>query len=232
VILASVIFFVALFVLKPVNAHLKLQRDNAFKHLWQTISNKEYRIGFIATAFMSLGGYLMMPWGSTYSVNNIGISQEDLPLMFMIVGVATFVIMPVVGVLSDKLNKFTIFTGASVLMVVTVLIYIQLPKVSLFMLILVNVFMMIGIMARMVPSQALAASIPAMKDRGAFMSVNSSLQQMAGGVAALIGGWIVQQKTQFSPLENFDYLGYLVVAVILINIALTYRVYSFVSKRV
>jgi predicted MFS family arabinose efflux permease len=231
VILASVIFFVALFVLQPVNAHLKLQRENAIKHLWQTISNKEYRIGYIATSFMSLGGYLMMPWGSTYSVNNIGISQEDLPLMFMIVGLATFAIMPVVGILSDKLNKFTIFTGASVLMVITVLIYTQLPKVSLILLILVNVFMMMGIMARMVPSQALAASIPAMKDRGAFMSINSSLQQMAGGVAALIGGWIVQQKTQSSPLENFDNLGYLVVAVILINILLTYRVYSFVSKR-
>ena len=54
---------------------------------------------------------------------------------------------------------------------------------------------------------------------------------MAGGIAALIGGWIVQQKTQSSPLENFDYLGYLVVAVILTNILLTYRVYRFVSKR-
>jgi len=231
VILASIIFFVALFVLKPVNAHLKLQRENAFKHLWQTIANKEYRIGFIATAFMSLGGYLMMPWGSTYSVNNIGISQSDLPLMFMIVGLATFAIMPVVGVLSDKLNKFTIFTSASVLMVITVLVYTQLPKVSLFMLIVVNMFMMMGIMARMIPSQALAASIPAIKDRGAFMSINSSLQQFTGGVAALIGGWIVQQKTQSSPLENFDYLGYLVVAVILTNILLTYRVYRFVSKR-
>ena len=231
VILASIIFFVALFVLKPVNAHLKLQRENAFKHLWQTIANKEYRIGFIATAFMSLGGYLMMPWGSTYSVNNIGISQSDLPLMFMIVGLATFAIMPVVGVLSDKLNKFTIFTSASVLMVITVLVYTQLPKVSLVTLIVVNMFMMMGIMARMIPSQALAASIPAMKDRGAFMSINSSLQQMSGGVAALIGGWIVKQKTQSSPLENFDYLGYLVVAVILINILLTYRVYNFVSKR-
>jgi len=231
VILASIIFFVALFVLKPVNAHLKLQRENAFKHLWQTIANKEYRIGFIATAFMSLGGYLMMPWGSTYSVNNIGISQSDLPLMFMIVGLATFAIMPVVGVLSDKLNKFTIFTSASVLMVITVLVYTQLPKVSLFMLIVVNMFMMMGIMARMIPSQALAASIPAIKDRGAFMSINSTLQQFTGGVAALIGGWIVQQKTQSSPLENFDYLGYLVVAVILTNILLTYRVYRFVSKR-
>ena len=68
-------------------------------------------------------------------------------------------------------------------------------------------------------------------DRGAFMSINSSLQQMAGGIAALIGGWIVKQKNELSPLENFDWLGYLVVVVILLNILLTYRVYKFVTWR-
>jgi predicted MFS family arabinose efflux permease len=229
--LATLIFVVALIVLKPVNKHLELQRASPIKHLLQTISNRNYRIGFIATAFMSLGGYLMMPWGSAYSVNNIGIDQKSLPLMFMIVGIATFAIMPIVGVLSDRFNKFVIFTGSSIWMVITVLIYTQLPHVSLWVLILVNVLMMMGIMARMVPSQALAASIPEMKDRGAFMSVNSSLQQMAGGIAALIGGWIVKQKNELSPLENFDWLGYLVVVVILLNIFFTYRVYKFISRR-
>lgn len=229
--LATLIFVVALIVLIPVNKHLELQRASPIKHLLQTISNRNYRIGFIATAFMSLGGYLMMPWGSAYSVNNIGIDQKSLPLMFMIVGIATFAIMPIVGVLSDRFNKFVIFTGSSIWMVITVLIYTQLPHVSLWVLILVNVLMMMGIMARMVPSQALAASIPEMKDRGAFMSVNSSLQQMAGGIAALIGGWIVKQKNELSPLENFDWLGYLVIVVILLNIFFTYRVYRFISKR-
>jgi len=229
--LATLIFLVALIILKPVNAHLQLQRASPIKHLLQTISNRNYRIGFIATAFMSLGGYLMMPWGSAYSVNNIGIDQKSLPLMFMIVGIATFAIMPIVGILSDRFNKFVIFTGSSIWMVITVLIYTQLPHVSLWVLILVNVLMMMGIMARMVPSQALSASIPEMKDRGAFMSVNSSLQQMAGGIAALIGGWIVKQKNELSPLENFDWLGYLVVVVILLNIFFTYRVYKFISRR-
>jgi predicted MFS family arabinose efflux permease len=173
----------------------------------------------------------MMPWGSAYSVNNIGIEQKSLPLMFMIVGIATFAIMPIVGILSDRFNKFVIFTGSSIWMVITVLIYTQLPQVPLWILIVVNVLMMMGIMARMVPSQALAASIPDMKDRGAFMSVNSSLQQMAGGIAALIGGWIVKQKNELSPLENFDLLGYLVVVVILLNIFFTFRVYKFVTWR-
>lgn len=229
--LASAILIIGLIVMKPVNAHLKLQRENAFKHLWNTISNKEYRIGFMATAFMSLGGYLMMPWGSTYSVNNIGIAQTDLPFLFMIVGVATFAIMPVVGILSDRIDKFKIFVMSSFSMVIAVIVYTNLPQVSLTVLILVNVFMMMGIMSRMVPSQALTASIPSMKDRGAFMSINSSLQQMAGGIAALIGGSIVLQKNTASPLERFDLLGFVVIAVILTNIFLTYRVYRFVKNR-
>ena len=231
VIFAASIFGVIFFVLKPVDAHLKLQRDNPLKHMWNTISNRQYRIGFLATAFMSLGGYLMMPWGSTYAVNNIGIKQEDLPLMFMIVGLSTFAIMPIIGIISDRVNKYMVFAGASIVMIISIAIYSHLPHVSLFVLILVNVVMMMGIMARMVPSQALAASIPEMKDRGAFMSINSSLQQMAGGIAALIGGWIVTQKTQTSPLERFDMLSYVVTGLIIINMFLTYRVYRYVSSK-
>lgn len=231
VILAFCIFLLTLFVLKPVDAHLKMQRDNALVHMWKTIANRDYRIGFMATAFMSLGGYLMMPWGSAYSVNNIGLDQEDLPLLFMIVGLATFAIMPLVGMISDRFDKFRIFMGASFVMVIAVLIYTNLPVVPMYILIAVNVFMMMGIMARMVPSQALTASVPSMKDRGAFMSINSSLQQMAGGIAALVGGMIVQQKSETSPLERFDTLGYVVIAVILVNILLTFRVYKFVMKR-
>jgi predicted MFS family arabinose efflux permease len=231
VLLAALIFVGIFFVLKPVDAHLKLQRDNPLKHMWNTISNRNYRIGFLATAFMSLGGYLMMPWGSAYAVNNIGIKQSELPLMFMIVGISTFIIMPVIGIISDRVNKYMVFAGASIVMIISIAIYSHLPHVSLFVLILVNVVMMMGIMARMVPSQALAASIPEMKDRGAFMSINSSLQQMAGGIAALIGGWIVTQKTQTSPLERFDLLSYVVTAVIIINMLLTYRVYRYVSSK-
>ena len=229
--LAIVILVTAVLVLKPINEHVNLQRDNPLKHLWNTMSNKQYRVGFLATAFMSLGGYLMMPWGSAYSVNNIGISQSDLPLMFMIVGVSVFAIMPMIGILSDRINKYTVFLMASLLMVVSIVIYTQLPQVSLSILIIVNVFMMLGIMARMVPSQALTASLPEQKDRGAFMSINSSLQQLAGGVAAMIGGLIVTQKNTLSPLERFDILGYVVIVVILTNIFLTWRVYKIIRER-
>lgn len=229
--LALVIFFTVFFVLQPVDKHLAYQRDNPFRHLMKTLKNKEYRIAYLATAFMSLGGYLMMPWGSAYSVNNIGILQSDLPLLFMVVGLATFIVMPLVGIISDRFNKFQVFAFASIQMVIAVLIYTNLPKVNLITLIAVNIFMMTGIMARMVPSQALNASIPGIADRGAFMSINSSLQQLSGGMAALLGGVIVVQKNEFSPLERFDLLGWVVVGVILLNIYFTRRVYNLALKR-
>lgn len=231
VILAILICLAGIIFLKPVNEHLKLQRENAFRHLWNTIANRDYRIGFIATAFLSLGGFLMMPWGSAYSVNNLGVSHDQLPLLFMITGISTLAIMPIIGIISDKINKFTLFTIASLWMVVTVVIYTHMVPVPFWMVVGVNILMMIGVMTRMVPSQALTASVPEMKDRGAFMSVNSSLQQLAGGFAAILGGMIVVQKDEFSPLERFDILGYVVLAAILINILLTWRVSKMVDRR-
>lgn len=229
--LALVIFTLSFFALKPIVGHLSLQRDNPIKHMWKTISNRNYRIGFLATAFMSLGGYLMMPWGSSFSVNNVGIAQSDLPLMFMIIGLSTISIMPIIGKLSDRFNKYSIFVASSIMMIISVVVYTNLGHVSFTVLVVVNMVMMAGIMARMIPSQALTTSVPEPKDRGAFMSINSSLQQMAGGIAALVGGAIVQQKNEFSPLEYFDTLGYVVIVVISLNIFFTYRVYNFVKKR-
>ena len=221
-----------LLALKPVRAHLDKKTDrSAFHHLLATVKNRNYRIGFMATAFMSLGGYFMMPWGSAFAVNNVGLSQKELPFLFMVVGVATFITMPIIGLLADKINKFQLFMWASIVMIASVLVYVELGETTLFVLIVVNIFMMGGIMARMVPSQALTSSVPELHDRGAFMSINASLQQIAGGIAAIIGGKIVWQASPSAPLMNFDLLGYVVVGVILINIYLTRRVYLYVDRK-
>ena len=81
-----------------------------------------------------------------------------------------------------------------------------------------------GIMSRIIPATTLATAIPEMKDRGAFMSINSSLQQMAGGLASIAAGFIVTQKTKTSPIENYDILGYVVAGVSFVCIFLIYRV--------
>lgn len=230
--LAFIIWIIIIFKLKPITKHLEVKTDrNALHHLLHTLAQKEYRIGFMATALLSLGGFLMMPWGSAFAINNLHVTPEQLPILFMVAGVATLIIMPVIGKISDKIDKFTLFAIASVWMIVVVLIYTNLTPVPFWIVMLMNVCMMIGIMSRMVPSMALASSLPNMQDRGAFMSINSSLQQISGGVAAAIGGMIVVQKDKLSPLEHYDTLGYLITVVLLVAIYMVYRVSKIVKSR-
>ena len=232
VALASFIWLVLIFKLKPINEHLKVKNDrNPWHHLKHTIAQKDYRIGFMSTALLSLGGYMMMPWGSTFAVNNLHVTTQQLPILFMVAGIAALLIMPIIGKLSDKMDKFKLFALASIWLMMVVLVYTRLTPVPFGIVMLMNVLMMIGIMSRTVPSMALASSLPKMQDRGAFMSINSSLQQISGGVAAAIGGMVVVQKDKFSPLEHYDTLGLLITIILLIAIYLVYKVNEIVKRK-
>ncbi len=230
--LATLIWLIIIIKMKPITQHLEVKNDrNALHHLLNTIAQKDYRIGFMSTALLSLGGFMMMPWGSAFAINNLHVTPNQLPILFMIAGIATLIIMPIIGKLSDKMDKFNLFAIASVWMICVVLVYTRLTPVPFWFVIIMNVLMMIGIMSRMVPSMALASSLPKMQDRGAFMSINSSLQQIAGGVAAAIGGMVVVQKDKTSPLEHYDTLGILITIILLFAVYMVYRVSKIVKRR-
>lgn len=230
--LAALIWLVIVLKMQPINKHLDAKTErNAVKHLWNTIKQRDYRIGFLATALLSLGGFMMMPWGTAFAINNLHLTKEQMPSLFMVAGISTLVIMPLIGKLSDKIDKFRLFTMASIWMIVVVLFYTNMTPVPLWVVMVVNVLMMIGIMSRMVPSMALTTSLPEMHDRGAFMSINSSLQQMAGGLAAGVSGLIVHQQTKTSPLEHYDTLGLVMVGISVVCIFMIYRVSLLVKKR-
>jgi predicted MFS family arabinose efflux permease len=230
--LASIVWIVILINMKPITKHLEVKSENnAFKHLYKTLLKRDYRIGYLATALLSLGGFMMMPWGSAFAINNLGVSEFELPLLFMVAGIATLIIMPIVGKMSDRFDKFRLLAGASILMILVVLVYTNLSIIPLWLVMIFNVLMMMAIFSRMVPAMALVSALPQMQDRGAFMSINSSLQQIAGGVAAAVSGLIVVQKTEFSPLENYNVVGVVVGVLSLICVAAVYRVSVVVKSR-
>ncbi|CAD0005705.1 MFS transporter [Flavobacterium chungangense] len=217
--------------LQPINKHLLIQKDkSAFTHLIHTLTKKNYRIGFTATALLSVGGFMLMPFGSAFAINNLHITQHELPILFMIAGLSTLVIMPIIGKLSDSIDKFKIFSFASIWTIVTVALYTNLSVTPLWLVAIFNVLMMGGVMSRMIPSTALVTAIPVVEDRGAFMSINSSLQQIAGGIAAAFAGMIVVQKDKFSPLEHYNTLGFIIIGISILSILLMFRVSKLIKK--
>lgn len=230
--MAGIIATIIAIKVKPITKHLEVQSNkSAIKHLFNTIAKKDYRIGFTATALLSIGGFMMMPFGSAFAINNLHITENELPMLFMISGLATLFVMPIIGKLSDKIDKFKIFTFGSLWAIIMIGIYTNLGVTPFVLVALFNVLMMVGIMGRMVPSTALVTSIPEMQDRGAFMSINSSLQQIAGGIAAAFAGTIVVQKDKISPLEHYDTLGIIIICISILSIILMSRVSKMVKRK-
>jgi len=218
--------------LRPLTQHLLVQTDkSAIKHLLHTIAKADYRVGFTATALLSIGGFMMMPFGSAFAVNNLKLTSQQLPLLFMVSGICALIIMPIVGKLSDRIDKFKIFAVASLWMMIMCVVYTNLGATPFYLVIFYNVLMMMGVMSRMIPSSALTSAIPDMADRGAFMSINSSLQQIAGGVAAGVAGLIVTQPAKGAPLQNYNVVGYLIVIISIIGIALMSRVSNLAKRK-
>lgn len=230
--MAALIAILIFVKMKPITMHLSVQHDkSAFTHLLHTVAKKDYRVGFLATALLSIGGFMMMPFGSAFAINNLHITQEQLPLLFMLTGLSILFIMPMIGKLSDKIDKYKIFASASIWVIIIVIIYTNLGVTPFLLVLFLNILMMGGVMGRMVPSTALVTAVPAMPDRGAFMSINSSLQQIAGGIAAAIAGLIVVQKSNFSPLQNYNVVGYIMGGITIISLWLLYRVNVIVKRK-
>jgi predicted MFS family arabinose efflux permease len=224
--------FVIMVYMKPINEHLKIQNENnAFQHLIKTISQVSYLRAFLATSLLATGGFMLMPFGSTFGINNLGLKMDQLPTLYLATGISSILIGPFIGKMSDKIGKFTMFLIGSIISMLMIAVYTNLGVTPLWICVVVNVLIFVGINARMISSSALMTAIPTPQDRGAFMSINSSAAQVSGGIASYVAGAIVvQNKTGY--LEHYDILGYTVIILMLIVIFMIYNINRHVMKKV
>ena len=228
VVLAIVTIAAIALVMRPVNAHLLLKQDsNAFRHLIATVSQPRYTLAFGVTTLLATGGFMLMPFGSAFTVHNLGIDILHLPTIYLVSGLFSIFTGPLVGRASDAFGKFPVFVFGSAVSVIMVLIYTHLGEVSLTTVIVVNVLMFVGIFSRMIPSQALISAIPDPSQRGSFSAVSASLQQLSGGLGSVLAAAIIAQNAD-GTLRHFDMLGYIVVATSILSLIAMY----FIQKSV
>jgi predicted MFS family arabinose efflux permease len=217
--------------MKPINAHLQVQnKANAIVHLSKTVSNTSYLKAFAATTLLATGGFMLMPFASAFSVNNLGIPLDKLPMLYMITGIFSMASGPVIGKLSDTVGKYTVFFWGTMLSAAIVVVYCNLGVTPFWAVIIVSVIMFVGVSSRMISSSALMTAVPEPADRGAFMGVNSSIQQISGGIATFVAGLIVVQ-TASGKLENYSILGYTVVGTMMLTVAMMYIIHLQVIRK-
>jgi predicted MFS family arabinose efflux permease len=209
--MSLIVVILVMIKMKPITRHLEGRIDiHPLRHLFTTVSNPAYIRGFGATALMATGGFLLMPFSSAFLVENVGISEAQLPMIFLVTGIFSMIAGPLIGKLSDRYGKFNLFVAGSLLAMIMIMMYTSMGIHPLWYVITINVLLFFGITSRMISASALLTAVPELKDRGAFMGVNSSLQQISGGIAATVGGMIVSRAST-GEIEHFDTLGWIAV---------------------
>jgi predicted MFS family arabinose efflux permease len=224
---AAVAIIIMLYV-RPIDAHLQARPDKSpLHHFIHTVSTPRYLQGFAATVLLATGGFMLLPFSSAFTVHNLGVSLERLPVIYMVSGMVAMVSGPLIGRASDAIGKLNVFALGCAWTIIMVLIYTNLGVTSLQNVILVNALLWIGVSSRMISSSALISGIPSAADRGSYMSISSSLQQISGGFAATLAGMIVKEAPG-GAIVHFDMVGYVLVATTLLTLVMMF----YISRRV
>jgi len=211
-VLSFLILIVAWFALPSMHGHLERAReDHPLARTLAVLSRNDHQMAFVFMAILTFTGFFIFPNIANYMVMNVGLTEKQLPLIYLFGGLCTVFSLNWIGRWADRAGKHHAFTRISFCAVIPILAVTTLPRVPLFVAIAVSTLLMVCMSGRMVPAMALLTSSIEARYRGGFMSLNSSVQQFASGLAAFASGQILHQ-TPNGRLLHFPVVGGISIA--------------------
>lgn len=211
--------------LPPLSAHLDGKRRHLVAQLLDTLTVPAHRRAFALSALLMIGAFAVIPFISTFFVANVGVTELQLPVVFIAGGLLTLLTTPIVGRLVDRHGAITVFRGVVPLSAVMMLALTQLPRVGIAVAAPVVAVLMASNAGRMVTAMSMITSSIEPRRRGGFMSVNAAVQHVASGVGTTLGGMIVEGGAG-EPLLHFGTVGMLAAGATIASLWLAARIRS------
>lgn len=185
----------------------KVKHKNKFDVVTRIFKDKNQVNALLFSFTLMFSHFAVISFMSPYMVKNVGFSEKELAYIYLFGGGVTIFTAPLIGKLSDRYGKYKIFSIFAVMAVIPLIVLTNLGQTSMATaLIFTSCFFIIS-GGRIIPSQALISSVVDPQHRGSFMSVNSSIQQLATGLAAFVTGLVVYTDAQHH-FHHFNYIGY------------------------
>jgi MFS transporter, DHA1 family, inner membrane transport protein len=193
-----------------INSHIQKKEDRPgpFNVIFNIAKDSNLQRGLWMTVMLMLGHFAIIPFIAPYTVSNVGFTEHQLTYIYLIGGALTIFTGPMIGKLADRIGKMRTMYIFVTLSFIPVFLITNLPVVPIYIVLMVSGLFFVFAGGRMIPVQAMMTSIVSPQHRGGFMSINSSLQQIAAGVASLLAGAIVV-RSESGALLNYEYVGYM-----------------------
>ena len=213
----------AAWVLPPVDTPAEGLRRNPFAHLLETVAAPAHRRAFALIALLMVGAFSVIPFIGTAFVANVGVTERQLPAVFIAGGLLALVSTPLVGRLVDRCGAGSVFRGIVPVSAAMMVVLTNLPAVGIAVAAPMAAVLMAANASRMVTAMALIMSSIEPRRRGSFMSVNAAVQHVASGLGTTLGGMIVAGGAG-EPLRNFGTVGMLAAGATIASLWLAARI--------
>jgi predicted MFS family arabinose efflux permease len=203
--LSAVLLASACFVLPSLRHH---QAHGPAPAIGVILRNPDHLRAFALMVCLVLSTSTLFPYFPNYLVFNLGLDPKgDIRMVYVFGGVATLITMPLIGRLADLFGKQPVYRVMALGMMVAILVFTNMGRTSLALVVGLSTAFWIVASGRMVPAMALITSSARPAYRGAFMSLNNSVQLIVMGAAAVAGGLLLSQPEKDGPMYGFPLVG-------------------------
>lgn len=186
-------------------------------------SDANQRAALLFTLTLMLGHFTIIPFIAPYMQINIGFEDKQVSLIYLIGGLLTVVLLPLFGRLADKYGRMRVFTIASFFALGSIYALTNLDTESIAVALLTTSSFFVVASGRNVPATTMITSVVRPENRGGFMSIRQSINEMALFASTVIAGFIITEGPD-GKLEHYEWLGYFTIVMSLLAVWAASRV--------
>lgn len=221
-ILAAFFWVAAVIILPPVKVdHEPTTLVQNLKNFQKILAQPDYLISFSLTVILAFGVFGIVPFISPYMVKNVGLTERDLPLIYLIGGTCSIISSRIIGRACDRHGSFKVFRFLAIVSIVPMLLITNAPALPIWGGLIITSLFMVFVSGRFIPAMTLISGVVKPKERGTFMSLENSFRQLAAGASSQIAGILITTGVT-GELVGYNRVGYIgiMTSVVAIFIAL------------
>ena len=206
-VLTALFFFVGQQVLPQLRHHISAQkRAHPFVPMFEVLRDPNHLRALTFSALIIFSGFTVIPYITLYAVHNIGITQHEIPYIYLAGGAATFFSARFIGRRADRHGKTRIYRLVALVASIPLLLVTHITAAPLSLWLIYTTFFFVLVSGRMIPAMAIITSAAQPQLRGTFMSLNATVQSLAMALASTLAGFIITQD-EAMHIVHYDRVG-------------------------